>query len=142
MVERWLYADHAARWFSPQEDWLEEIVQRRGKYTFIKHMVMEYEGTPIGFCQYYDCYYGQAYEDWYTAEAPGVLYSIDYLIGDPAYLRKGFGKETIRLLTEKVRTLPNAKEIIALPNAENIPSRRSLLACGYRDNGKYFELVL
>ena len=131
LVESWMRADHAKLWFENPEDWLFEIKSRDREFAFITHLIAETDSCPIGFCQYYDCYDGQKHEDWYSVSSPGVLFSIDYLIGNPEYLGQGYGKELVRLLTEIIRCIPTAKTIVVQPNAENAISRSVLVANGY-----------
>ena len=143
LMERWLFLPHIAKWYKQPEHWMREIKERRGEFSFLTHLIIEYEGVPIGFCQYYDCYYSQAHEvwneEWQVAEKEGVTFSIDYLIGEEDYLHKGCGKETIRLLIEKIKVL-GAKRIIVDPEEENIDSKRILEANGFKFNSKdYFK---
>ena len=139
LLEKWLYQPHVARWYEHPEDWLIEIANRYGEFNFIKHFIAEVDGRPIGFCQYYDCYFGQEHEDWYRTEKPGELFSIDYLIGEPQALRKGYGSEMVRILTSTIRNL-GAKKVIVQPDEENTASRRALEANGYRTNGEYYAI--
>lgn len=61
--------------------------------------------TPIGFCKYYDCYDARGLEYWFTVNTPGDTFSIDYLIGDEAYLGKGYGKAIVALLSNAIQTI-------------------------------------
>lgn len=70
-------------------------------------------------------------EDWYKVEKRGDTFSIDYLIGNEAYLGKGYGKALVKLLTETIRKNERAKRIIVQPEKENGPSNHVLLANGY-----------
>jgi len=72
-----LRLEHAKPWFESPEDWVFEFNNRYGEFAFINHFIAESAGCPIGFCQYYDCYDGQKYEDWYKVSNPGELFSID-----------------------------------------------------------------
>ena len=60
------------------------------------------EKTPVGFCQYYDCYDANDMEIWYEVVKRGNTFSIDYLVGNESYLGKGYGKAIVKLLTETV----------------------------------------
>jgi len=128
LVEKWIYTEHVAPWYEHPEDWMHEIRSRHDEFSFLNHMIAEYNGCPIGFCQYYDCF--DAKEEWYTAEFPGEMYSIDYMIGNTEYLRRGFGKEIIGKLVEIIWKI-GAKTIIVNPDKENAASCRSLLANGF-----------
>ena len=145
LMKRWLKEHHVAKWYLEPEDWLIELKERRDKYSFIKHFIVEFEGASIGFCQYYDCYFAKEHEEWkdewHVGDREGEDYSIDLLIGEAEYLHKGFGKEIIRQLTEKIRDL-GAKRIVAEPEQENFPSRKSFEANGYQYDGDGYILQL
>lgn len=132
LMETWLYTAHVARYYHEPEDWLYELRQRNGEFRFLSHFIAWDGETPVGFGQYYDCC--DAGEDWYTVGNPGEVYSIDYLIGDTDYLGKGYGKELVRLLVERILKHRDAKEIIVQPEAINVQSNRVLIA-----NGFYFD---
>ncbi len=87
------------------------------------------EGRPIGFCQYYKCS-DSADEDFGTLPIQGS-YGIDYLIGEDACLKKGFGRGIINLLIDKILSLPDAERITADIDQENIASQKTLLSCGF-----------
>ena len=146
LLERWLYEPHAAKWFKHPLHWMNEVKNRHAEFSFLSHFIAEYEGIPIGFCQYYDCFYAAAHEvwndEWNVSERCGEIFSIDYLIGETQYLKKGYGKEIVRLLTEEIRRT-GAKLIIVNPEKDNIPSGKVLEANGYKYNGEdyYVELV-
>jgi RimJ/RimL family protein N-acetyltransferase len=69
------------------------------------------------------------------------MYSIDYLIGEPEYLRKGYGKEMVRLLRERLSDL-GVKCVVAQPDKNNTSSRNVLEANGYKNYGEYYALML
>ncbi|HOO22439.1 MAG TPA: GNAT family N-acetyltransferase [Clostridia bacterium] len=141
LIAEWLQKPHVAKWYGDTDGWLAEIKARRHEFSFIRHFIAEVEGKPIGFCQYYDCFIGQKYEDWYKAGAEKDAYSIDYLIGDESCLGKGLGKEILRRLEEKIRNL-GAKRIIVNPERDNDASRGALMSNGYVEKAECFEKVL
>lgn len=128
-VKTWLYLPHVAAWYHDPEDWLQEIESRNGAYSFLRHFIVEAAGKPIGFCQYYD--YRLGGEDWHGDTDIDGAYSIDYLIGDTAYLKKGYGKAVVQALITKVRACEDAKRIIVQPELQNDASCRTLLSCGF-----------
>lgn len=125
----WLRAPHVAPWYAPAEAWLAEVENRRGAYAFIRHFIITADGAPIGFCQHYPYWLGG--ETWHGGVPPQGSYSIDYLIGDPASLRKGYGAQAIRLLAREALAMPQAARVIAQPDGPNAASRRALLAAGF-----------
>ena len=131
LLTEWLHKDYILKWYHDADDWLLEINGRNGDFLWIHHFIVMDGLTPVGFCQYYDCFDANSIEDWYDVAERGDTYSIDYLIGEESYLGKGFGKEIIRLVTDIVRTKENGKKIIVQPDKENLSSNHVLLANGY-----------
>jgi RimJ/RimL family protein N-acetyltransferase len=135
LFSRWLEQEYIRKWYTDPADWLYEVGHRQDEFCWLYHFIVTLDGVAIGFCQYYDCYAANALEDWYEVTTPGETYSIDYLIGESAYVGKGYGKEIVRQLTEMVRAT-GAKEIIVNPEAENQPSNHVLLANGFGYEGE------
>ncbi len=145
LMERWLYTPHVAKWYLHPEHYLAEIRGRHEKFSFLTHFIAEYEGTPIGFCQYYDCYFSQEHEIWsdcwHALDNKGDVFSLDYLIGEPEFLRRGFGGKMISLMLEDLRKL-GAKKVIVQPEAENAASNNALEANGFKKSGEDYILEL
>ena len=145
LMERWLSVSHVAKWYDHPDHWLNELRERRGEFSFLTHFIAEFEGVPIGFCQYYDTFFSQEHElwnnEWHIGEKKGELFSVDYLIGEPDYLRRGFGKEMISQMLDILRKI-GVKTVIAEPEKDNAASNRVLEANGFvcRGHGYYLEL--
>lgn len=131
LLTLWLNKDYVLKWYHDANEWLTEINQRHGVYSWIRHFIVMEGKNAIGFCQYYDCYDAKDLEDWYSVTKSGDTFSIDYLIGNEAYLGKGYGKEIVRLLTNIIQIMENAKQIIVQPEKENYASNQVLIANGY-----------
>lgn len=128
LMEKWLVRPHVKPWFVKPEDWLAEVRNRKGEFSFIKHFIVTHEDIPIGFCQYYDC--TKADEDCYGKVLKGT-YSIDYLIGDEEFLGRGLGKEIVKLICEKAFFKAHAKLIVVQPDKKNAASNAVLKANGF-----------
>lgn len=126
----WLNKDYILKWYNDPREWLDEVTARRGEYAWINHFIVMCSGAPIGFCQYYDCY--NAKELWYSVARPDDFYSIDYLIGEEDFLGKGYGKELVRVLTERIRATGKANRIVVQPDEGNGASNGALRANGYQ----------
>ncbi len=129
MFKKWLYEPHVAKWYHDPKDWIEEVEKRNSDYKWLHHYIVETEGVPIGFCQYYE--YFNSDEEWHGNTEISGTYSIDYMIGEFSYLRKGIGKAIIKELIEKIKSHDNAKRIIVQPEPENKSSCNTLLSYGY-----------
>ena len=131
LLKNWLSKEYILKWYHEPDEWLHEINERKGTFSWIHHFIVMKETEPIGFCQYYDCFDANELEDWYTVTQRDNTYSIDYLIGNEDYLGKGYGKKIVRLLTTTISTNKRAKEIIVQPDKENEASNHVLMANGY-----------
>lgn len=135
LLEAWLQKPYIKKYYANAEAWLTEVRQRRDKYSYIRHFMAIYGDNAIGFCQYYDCI--SADEDWYGEADLTATYSIDYMIGDEEYLRKGFGKAVVGLVCQTAKFKSGAKRIIVMPDSDNLPSINSLLANDFVMDIKY-----
>ena len=61
----------------------------------------------------------------------GRIYSVDYMIGELDCIHRGFGKEIVKQLIEKIRCHGDAERIVVQPEQENAASCGLLLSCGF-----------
>lgn len=142
LFKKWLFTPHVAKWYHEPLDWIDEIEKQDSGFHWIHHFIVEYEGTPIGFCQYYACKDSEELWDGYTAL--GGTYSIDYMIGEPNYLRKGFGRQIVMDLLQKIALHEDAIRVVVQPEEENAASCGVLLSCGFvldRESGIYVKTL-
>ncbi len=130
----WLDKPYIAKWYYPKNEWIEEIEKRETDYSFVTHFIVEEDEKIIGFCQYYD--YKMGGENWHGDWPVEGTYSIDYLIGNDAYLGKGNGPVIVKLLTDEINKNTDAKLIIVQPESGNEKSRKTLLSAGYQYDEK------
>ena len=129
IFKKWLFTPHVAKWYHEPQDWINEIEKQDDDFKWIHHFIVESDGTPIGFCQYYAC--KDSDELWEGYTALGGSYSIDYVIGETAYLRKGFGKKIVAGLISRIMLHNDAKRIVVQPEPENRASCGLLLSCDF-----------
>lgn len=129
LVAEWLNKEYVRKWYYDPEEWLNEIHRRRQEFAFLHHYIVLCQNVPIGFCQYYLC--ADAGEDEFRMFPEEGTYSIDYMIGEEAYLGKGIGKIISRKLCDLVFSLSDASIIVVQPDPANLPSCRTLLAAGF-----------
>ncbi len=120
LFEHWLFKDHVKKWYSEPEEWIREVRFRDTEFSFIKHFIVYENSNPIGFCQYYDCFFAK--EDWYSLPPIGNTYSIDYLIGEESCLGRGYGKIITALLINEIKEINGVKRIIVKPEIDNLAS--------------------
>lgn len=134
----WLNSDHVKPWYSPVDEWIEEVNKRESEFNWIRHYIILAEETPIGFCQFYP--YWRSGEDWNGDIPVEETYSIDYLIGEVKYLCKGYASKALKQLNAIIFNRSDAKRIIVQPEECNIASRKTLLSAGftYDEKNKLF----
>ena len=134
LFDKWLDKEYIKKWFGEKENWLNEINERNGQYSFLKHFIVYYNDRKIGYCLYADCFYGDVAEQNHT-------YEIGYLIGEEEFLNRGIGKRIIQILEDKITEI-GGKEIAADPAEENIISIKTLLSNGFKkkSDGDYRKI--
>lgn len=145
LVEVWLNKEHVKRWYEiPSmgvtiDDWISEIKEYKGEFSWITYLIAMWDGEPIGMCLYYKCK-DSIGEEFGTLPLEDS-YGIDYMIGEESQLRKGLGKGIVNLLQDRIFSLPNAMRITADIDKNNIASKMTLLSCGFTlldDNGSRY----
>lgn len=127
--KKWLFTPHVAKWYHHPSDWIDEVKKQDSEFNWIHHFIVEYKSNPIGFYQYYACH--DSDELWGGYTALGRSYSIDYMIGEAHCLRKGFGKQIVSQLINKIKMHNDAERIVVEPEQENSASCDLLLSCGF-----------
>ena len=138
--KKWLYLPHVAEWYHDPLDWIDEVEKRNSEFSFLHHFIVEFNGEPIGFCQFYE--YLHSGEDWHGDIEINGTYSIDYLIGETSYLGKGIGKEIIQTLINEIKAQDMAKRVIVQPESENKASCNTLLACKFEYDKKNMIYIM
>ena len=128
-IKSWLNKDYIKKWYGEPREWLDEIENISGEYDWLNHFIVEYDGVPLGFCQYYDCSKTPKGFEW--DNEPLGTFAIDYLIGEEEFLNKGLGSVIIQKLNELIILKENPKQIIADPVKENLISIKLLERNGF-----------
>lgn len=146
LVATWLNREHVKKWYEiPHlgitiDDWLFEISERYGEFKWLTHLIVLWQGCPIGLCQYYKC--TDSDEDFGTLPLSGS-YGIDYFIGEERCLKKGLGKKLVSALVKEIFSFPDAERVTADIDKNNIASEKTLLSCGFTcADGKHSRYVI
>lgn len=144
LFEKWLDKEYIYKRPCPDGEeqrkaWLDEIINKDGKYDFLTHFIGYHNNRKIGYCLHADCFFlknveekGHDLEGLYgDVTEKNHTYEIGYLIGEEEYLNKGISKMIIHKL-EKIITALRGKEISADPSEENIFSVKALLSNGFK----------
>ncbi|MBW4042872.1 MAG: acetyltransferase [Acidobacteria bacterium] len=129
LVHEWWYDDPAPaaleRQYGPAIDGLEPTVVRIGELTPPGSDV----GEPVGFVQWYplDSEPGYAGELARFLPIPDGAWSLDYLVGSPAYRGRGVGSALVRRAVRIVGVAP----IVVAVHARNLASQHVLRHAGF-----------
>ena len=138
LLAHWLAEPHVARWWN--HEFTLAAVERDFGQSADGHEPSEdhlalLDDRPIGLIQYsrYADYPEYLDELATLLEVPDDAVSIDYLIGDPALVGRGFGTAMLAGFTDWIwRTDPRPSCVIVPVNSANTASWRALLAVGFR----------
>lgn len=132
LVEGWLLERHVARWYLQGTTLEQELADCRESLRGEQptHLyVVEDDGQPIGWCQWYRCDDYPEHAAAVGADAGDV--GIDYAIGEPSQVGIGRGTELVAALVALVRAVDPSAGLIADPDATNLGSRRVLEKNGF-----------
>jgi len=135
LVASWLREPHVATWWlttTTIEDELADIRRAISGEEACEVLVVEIDGQPIGWCQWYRWWDFPAEAAEVGAQAGDI--GLDYAIGVPGSVAKGAGTAMIAALVAHVRRRVRGAGFVVEPDAANTASRRIL-----EKNG--FELV-
>jgi aminoglycoside 6'-N-acetyltransferase len=132
LVVRWLASPHVAKWYvtGSIEAEIEDVRRSVAGEQRTNVLVVEEDGRPIGWCQWYLLSDYPEYEADVDGQ-PGDV-GIDYAIGDPTRIGHGLGTQLIDLLVGQIRQIHPGAGIVADPDATNMASRRILEKNGFR----------
>lgn len=136
IFKEWLNKAYIKDFFGEPEDWISEVMEHLASLDWIYYFIVEYDGNPIGFTQYYET--DKAPEGDWSQEPAGTV-GIDYLIGEESYLAKGFGNTIVAAVVKTIKNQNKYSHIIADPNAYNLASIKVLEKNGFKliSNGLY-----
>ncbi|WKA52330.1 GNAT family N-acetyltransferase [Planococcus liqunii] len=93
--------------------------------------LVEYEGTPIGYIQFYPVLEEErmAYGYWNPDE---VIYGTDQFIGEPDYWNRGLGTELVELMKKYLLSEKQADVLVMDPQVSNERAIACYEKCGFQ----------
>ena len=132
-VARWMAEPHVARWYlagSSVEEEVDDLRQSVAGIQRVHALLVVEDGTPVGWCQWYDCDVDPAWAADMGAE-PGDV-GVDYAIGEPDSVGRGLGTALVGTLVRRVRDERPDVAFVSDPDARNLASRRVLEKNGFQ----------
>lgn len=147
LMVRWRNEPHVARWWENDDDptptTLERIVERYGPRTDddadTTSCLIELEGRPIGYVQFYP--WG-AYEDVVRDMGFEILdgtFGIDIFIGEPDVVGLGYGSRIVDLLSRYLFAERAASRIAIVTALDNHVAQRAYERAGFRKVGEVLD---
>lgn len=93
--------------------------------------IIEWEGKPAGYLQYYPVDAEGRAEYGFTGPET-CLWAADQFLGEPSLWGKGLGRRFLRLLLRYLFEEEGAKAVLLDPHADNERAIRCYEACGFR----------
>jgi len=129
LARMWLSDDYIQKFWGNPQDRISEITQNL-YVDWRKYFIIECE-RPIGFFQFYET--DRAANGNWSSEPIGTVV-IDYLIGDRAYLEKGYGSQIVCLLVDFIKSCNEYDYIVATQMIENVTRTKVFENNGFRLN--------
>jgi len=134
LIHAWLNSGEAFRWYGRRPRTEEEIRQKylvEKPRTGTRRFIIQYEGRPIGYLQYYRI---ADYPDYCSlVSAKPHDYGLDLFIGRDDYIGRGIGTRVVKTaLDELVFAHDDAERCLVGPSPENGRAIRCYEKCGFR----------
>jgi aminoglycoside 6'-N-acetyltransferase len=139
LVQGWLGEPHVARWWGepePTEQMAETWTARVEGRDPVSPWIMEIEGVPVGFIQWYRV--ADEAAEWYPGvSVPEGTVAVDLAIGDPDYVGQGHGRRLLLEFCHHVlrAVAPDSPEVWIDPNPRNDAAVHAFRAAGFHDTG-------
>ncbi len=92
--------------------------------------IVEYDGTPIGYIQFYELASEDTLAYGYSPEEEPI-FGLDQFIGETAYWNRGIGTKLIRSMVAYLICSEEAKRIVMDPQAANNRALHVYEKCGF-----------
>ena len=103
------------------EEWEDEVYR----------VIIEYQGKPIGYCQFYKVY-DELYEEYQYPKRNEIVYGMDQFIGDVDHWNKGIGPKFMKMIIDYLRDEKGAQAVILDPHQNNPRVVRAYEKVGFK----------
>lgn len=109
---------------------LEHVLEDDG---FVTHAIVELDGEPIGFQQWYDARADPEAQQAFDLDGDDAVFGIDQLIGESRLHGQGIGTRQVRAVVEHLLgpAGPGAARVITDPVVENLRAVRCYEKAGF-----------
>lgn len=50
IVEAWIRQDYVLKWYEDADEWIHEMKERTGQFSFLRHFIVYKDSIPFAFC--------------------------------------------------------------------------------------------
>lgn len=133
----WLLKPEVKEWYFDEDAQTYEAVREKYdmqslKDEYVTSTIIEYEGKPIGYLQFYETQNEKEYP--YSVpllEEPGV-WGIDLFIGETDFIGKGIGPKVIAMIIEYLKKEKHVRTIIIDPDIKNERAIKAYEKAGFQ----------
>jgi aminoglycoside 6'-N-acetyltransferase len=138
LISRWRSAPHVHEWWDPDEPPLtpegaaaQYGARARGEEPTTA-CIVELDGLPIGYLQFYRWLAWPGANDELDIEADPDTYGIDLFIGDQALIGRGIGTRLVQLVCRHLESERDASWIALTTEVDNVRAQRAYEKAGFR----------
>ncbi|WP_195155559.1 GNAT family N-acetyltransferase [Candidatus Protochlamydia phocaeensis] len=134
LLLKWMHMPHIQQWYAANKKWSLEDISRcydpsSLKQKAIKSFIISAAHTPIGYIQLYPVQ-NYPWEDQDLTALPASLAGVDFYIGEPSFLRKGYGSAALQQFL-KDNVYPFYEACLTDPSINNIAAIGCYKKCGF-----------
>lgn len=131
ILEKWLNNPFVLEWYEGRDNPHDQAMVREHFFADedVTRCIVEYEGEPVGYLQYYPVEAEEREE--YGLSSEESVYGLDQFVGEPALWGSGIGRVFVSLALDIIRELGGGKAVLD-PHADNERAIRCYQACGFR----------
>jgi aminoglycoside 6'-N-acetyltransferase len=143
-VVAWRNSSRVREWWDPDEPpvnlsgVIDEFALRTGGDGFTTSCIIELEGVPIGFIQFYPWDAEAAYLAEIGLTLPSGSWGLDIFIGEAGLDGRGVGSRSVRLLSDHLFAACDASAVALVMEATNARARTAYLRAGMHVSGSPF----
>lgn len=140
LLLKWLKTAHVKAFWDPETEWTKALVlEKYGTYVKgyklengiekkISAFIIQVDDHSVGYIQAYNAYDFQ--RSMPLEDLPSSLAALDFLIGEPSYLKKGIGTLAIKSFLE-IFLKKNYKYVFVDPNIQNTAAIKTYQKAGF-----------
>jgi aminoglycoside 6'-N-acetyltransferase len=146
LLLKWLMTPRVRLWWDANVEWTPTLIaEKYGQYVNgykrlnlasgvienpMHALVIVSDGREIGYMQYYNKHDFPSEHGYETTDLPQNLAAIDWFIGEPDYLRQGFGTKVLGQFIEEY-VFKDFEVVFVDPDVNNIAAIRTYEKCGF-----------